>query len=152
MLAGLGGFDIDSNLTNSYHTGAASCMACHGADAVGNLTGGHTLRLFSVEEGDNVQSCNIPACHNGAVETFDFQGKQTIIEGLLAALQGKLQNANVLDAEGYVIPDKMYCQKMMAVVWNFKMVEGDRSAGIHNYDYAKGMLDAGIAYLTSLGF
>jgi hypothetical protein len=151
VLAGLGGFETGAKYSNSYHTGRASCVDCHGAEAVGNYTGGHSLRLVSEEEGDNYSGCNVSGCHDG-LDTFDYDGVQTEVSGLLEELKLKLQNANVLDADGYIKPGKNYCQKMMATVWNFKMVEEDRSLGVHNYKFSQGMLEAGINYLTSLGY
>lgn len=151
MLAGIGGYETGAKFTNSFHTGKTSCIDCHGADAVGNYTGGHSYRLVSEEEGDNFNGCNMEGCHVD-LETFDYDGKQTIIEEKLLVLLTKMQDAGVMDADGYVIPNVMYCQKMLATVYNFKMVEEDRSMGVHNFDYANGMLDAGIAYLESLGY
>ncbi len=153
ILAGLGGFETGAKFTNSWHTGKTACVFCHGAEAFGAQAGGHTLNMTYDSHGtetDNVKGCNMTNCHVG-LTTFDYGGKQTIIEGKTATLLAQLQAANVLNASALMVPGT-YCEKMMATVWNFNMVEADRSMGVHNYKYVDGMLDEGIAYLTSLGY
>ncbi|TSA25087.1 MAG: hypothetical protein D4R67_10815, partial [Bacteroidetes bacterium] len=152
MLAGTGGYVTGSKYANSYHTGRTTCVDCHGATAVGNYTGGHSLRMASDAEGDNYNGCNIEACHNGAIVSFDYDGKQTIIEEKLVILLEKLQAAGVANASGLLVTGKSYCQKMLAVFYNYQFIEADRSLGVHNYKRANGMLDDGIAYLESLGY
>lgn len=150
MLEGMGGFEIiaGATLPNSYHTGRATCLDCHGAAAVGNMTGGHTYWLDNEEEGENLSGCNTEACHNGNVDALDYEGKQTIIADKEAQLLALMQAEGIMDADGYVIPNVPYTQKVLAIVYNWKMVHGDRSEGIHNFKYAQAMLDDGIAYFT----
>jgi len=150
MLAGLGGYEIigGANLPNSYHTGRTTCIDCHGAAGLGDYTGGHTLWMDSEEEGENLTGCNITACHDGNVDALDYEGKQTIIEEKLAELHAILEAEGIMDAAGYVIPNVPYTQKVLAIVYNFKFVEEDRSMGIHNYKRALAMLQDGIDYFT----
>ena len=145
MLAGTGGYDIngDGLLANSYHTGRTSCVDCHGREGVRD--GGHTLW-------PNEAGCNIPACHDGAVDGFDYEGKQTIIHDNETELLNKLISAGVMDSSGYCIPNVAYSQKMLAVIYNFKFVEEDRSLGVHNFKLANGLLEDGIGYLITLGY
>ncbi|MBE0647039.1 MAG: hypothetical protein IH596_04565 [Bacteroidales bacterium] len=150
MLAGTGGYDIngDAVLANSYHTGRTSCVDCHGATASGFATGGHTLWA-------NTAGCNIPACHDGAVTNFDYEGKQTIIEEGLVILEHKLALAGVLDTvahPGYLVTTVAHTQKLLAIFYNYKFIEEDRSMGIHNFKRANGMIEDGITYLESLGY
>jgi hypothetical protein len=150
MLAGTGGYDIngDGLLANSYHTGRTTCVDCHGATAAGATSGGHTLWA-------NTAGCNIPACHDGAVTNFDYEGKQTIIEEGLITLEHKLALAGVVDTvghPGYLNTSVAHTQKLLAIFYNYKFIEEDRSMGIHNFKLANGMIEDGIAYLESLGY
>lgn len=150
MLAGTGGYDIigADGLTNSFHTGRTSCVDCHGATASGIASGGHTLWA-------NTAGCNVPECHDGAVTSFDYEGKQTIIEEGLVTLEHKLALAGVVDTvghPGYLNTAIPHTQKMLAIFYNFKFIEEDRSMGVHNFKRANGMIEDGIAYLESLGY
>ena len=150
MLAGTGGYDIngDGLLANSYHTNRATCVDCHGAAASGNVTGGHTLW-------PNTTGCNISACHDGGVTTLNYEGKQTIIEEGLVMLVDKLALAGVVDTvghPGYLDTSVPHTQKLLAIYYNYKFIQGDKSNGIHNFKRANGMITDGIAYLESLGY
>jgi hypothetical protein len=135
------------------HANGASCNSCHGASAVGNLTGGHTLKIANEEEGDNLAGCNVAACHNGSVDQDWMEEKQTEIETKFETLRGLLLAANIIDSTDHIIASssnpKWYTQKELAVVWNFLLIEYDRSWGIHNYNYAEDLLDASIAAIQS---
>jgi hypothetical protein len=135
---------------NSPHRMATGCTDCHGAAAVGNFTGGHTYWLANEEEGDNLAGCKVADCHPNAT-SFDIDGKQTEIEGLFMQLEEKLIAANVIDTTLHIIPNKYYTKKQLAVVWNFLLVEYDRSWGVHNYKYTRDMLQSGIDFMNTKG-
>ena len=156
MLAGKGAFEVGAlPYDNSPHRDVAACVSCHGANAEGNLVGGHTLWVANAAEGiDNIAGCKKAGCHPNAT-SFDIDGKQTEIEGLFADLKVKLAVANVLDtlpgSNNMLLkkPLKDLPQKVMAIYWNFQMVYADRSMGVHNYKYTRDMLQAGIDYYNS---
>lgn len=150
VLAGNGCFVIGSAIyENSPHKDIASCVTCHGATpAMGNLTGGHTLRLANEEEGDNLSGCKTTGCHPSAT-SFDIDDSQTEIEGLLNTLKVQLATADLLDTNTMLLPQKgNYKMSDLAVFWNFQMIEADRSMGVHNYKYTKGVLNACINYMN----
>lgn len=143
-LAGKGAFEIGSSAyRNSPHANSTSCSTCHSGNPQGNLVGGHTLHMENEESGDNVNVCK--TCHSSIGSSFDLNGKQTEIEGLLEELHNKLAEANIIDSAGYIIPQKFYKQKQLAAYWNYKLFHYDRSHGIHNYLYTKDALEASIA-------
>ena len=155
MLAGIGGFDITGGkYGNSPHTKTTTCYGCHGAEAYGKQAGGHTFKMGYVYHGalePNVAGCNVEGCHTD-LETFDYDGKQTMIKEKLEHLKMALEAVGVMDTidhPGYLVTGT-YCQKTLAVFYNFKYIEEDRSMGVHNYDQAYGMLTDGIAYIESL--
>lgn len=155
IIAGNGCFVIGSAIyENSPHYTLVACMDCHGAEpAMGNLTGGHTLTLANEEEGDNVSGCKVTGCHPSIGSDFDVDGAQTTIEGLLETNKVQLAAAGILDTNTMLLKKKgKYLQADLAVYWNFQMVEADRSLGVHNYRYTKGVLQAGIDYMNSKGF
>jgi len=125
ILAGKGAYN-DLAFRNSKHRDTASCMTCHGKDAVGNTLGGHTLIISSPTAGDNVAVCK--PCHPTA-SSFDIDGAQTTISGLFQQLKVKLANFNMLDTTTMLIKPKKYAQSDLAVFWNFQLIYADRSMG-----------------------
>lgn len=160
MLAGLGGFNITGGTyQNSYHTGRVACYDCHAASAYGKQSGGHTFAMayeYHGEMEENVAGCDIDGCHPG-LKTFDYDGKQTIIQTKLDSLKVLLELAGIMDTvpepdghPGYLVTGKDYPQKTLAVWVNYLYILEDRSLGVHNYKQANGMLDDGIAYIGTL--
>lgn len=141
ILAGKGAYN-DQNFGDSPHRDTASCMACHGSNAVGNFVGGHTLLMTSTSTGDNFTVCK--TCHPTA-SSFDIGGAQTSIFTLYTQLKGLLAAANMLDTNTMLIKPKKYAQADLAVFWNFMLVDADRSMGVHNYLYTYDLLNDGIA-------
>jgi hypothetical protein len=135
MLAGYGGFEVEGNvpyptpMTTSHATGGA-CIKCHMNEQ------NHSWEPM-------LEGCNTADCHNGGVDTFDFQGKQTEIANLLEELHGLLETAGLLDAEGNQITGK-YPADWVGALYNYSMVEEDHSHGIHNYGYSRALLQNAI--------
>ncbi len=157
MLAGTDGFETigGANLPNSWHTGKTTCQDCHMAAAFGGQAGGHTMAMgYEYHEAlvENVAGCNVSGCHDPALEDFDYDGKMTTTIELFELLAAKLDAAGVMSASGTVVTGQPRTQKMLATIYNWKMVQEDRSFGIHNYKRSKAMLENGIAYLESLGY
>jgi hypothetical protein len=153
MLAGKAAFEMGNSLYNSsnYHRANLSCASCHMSNPQGKFVGGHTLHMASEETGDNVKYCKTTGCHPSAT-SFDVNGKQTEIKDMLEQLKVKLAVANVFDTNKMTLKAGAYSQIQLAVVWNFLMVEEDRSSGVHNYLYSHDMLQSGLDYMNSLGY
>jgi len=151
ILAGMGAFEGvvpgTPPFENSPHRNVATCPTCHMASAVGNVMGGHTLWMASEDEGDNVAGCKQTDCHPNATD-FDIDGKQTEIEELFQQLEDLLLAAGFLDESLHIKPGK-YAQNDLCVIWNWFLVEYDRSMGVHNYKYTRDNLLQGINHMNS---
>jgi hypothetical protein len=154
MLAGMAAFEMGPDPYNSSpHRNSLGCNTCHMSNPQGKFVGGHTLWMNSSTTGDNVKICQTSGCHLASTTTsFDVDGKQTEIEGLIEELKVKLAVANVFDTTNDVLFPGSYPQIQLAIVWNYLMVEADRSMGVHNYRYTHDMLQSGIDYMTSKGY
>jgi len=132
ILAGIGGYEIEGTVSypdpadkTTHFTGGA-CAACH------------------MHEGDHKWEPSLDACgvcHDGITD-MDLGGKMTEIDGLLTTLAGKLTTAGLLD-EGHPKVGTFGTDKVGAL-YNYLMVEDDRSDGIHNYKYSKALLQNSI--------
>jgi hypothetical protein len=154
MLAGKGAF-ATGTFGSSGHKDIAACKTCHMAAAQGALVGGHTLWMSDDVEGlKNNAGCKTSGCHASlASNSFDVNGKQTEIGGMIHTLKVKLAVANMLDTNTMLLKTgKKYAQKQLAVFWNFKLAYYDKSEGVHNYLYTHDMLQSGIDYFTALGY
>jgi hypothetical protein len=98
---------------------------------------------------DLVSGCNAENCHFGAVEDFSFRGAQAEVELLLEDLQSTLTIRGLLSASGSPVPGK-YSEAEAGAIFNFLFVEGDRSLGIHNRQYAVSLLESSLTVLNPL--
>jgi hypothetical protein len=96
-------------------------------------------------ETDNMAACT--PCHQNATD-FDIDGAQTEILGLHDQLQQQLTDAGFLSASGS-IKAGTYAKNDLRVIWNWFLVHYDRSMGVHNYKYAKTVLQSGINYMNA---
>jgi hypothetical protein len=133
----------------SPHKDTIGCMGCHGADAIGNYVGGHTLLMTSATTGDNITVCK--TCHP-SLTSFDFNGAQTTITVLYNQLKVKLATIGMLDSVNMVIKTGKYAQSDLAAYWNFMLVYADRSMGVHNYQYTHDILQAGINHFGTKNY
>ena len=149
MLVGMGGYEFAGyEYENSPHTVAVTngCPSCHMATPVGAKAGGHSMNVTydnDGEEGQLVTGCNAEDCHYGAVEDFSYAGAQAEVELLLEDLHAALLSRSLIDADGLPVPGK-YTEAEAGAIYNFLFVEEDRSAGIHNTDYAVALLQSSL--------
>jgi predicted CXXCH cytochrome family protein len=129
MLAGEGGYEYDlADPPSSPHINIVEkgCVQCHYPD--GSSQPGHRFRH------DNA-SC--VACHPDAnPNSLAWSHERTNVITLLTQLQGELEQATEADSatEGF-----------QRANYNLKFVRADRSNGVHNYKYAKALLEKSIA-------
>lgn len=159
MLLGTNGYEYAGyEYTSSPHANVTGhgCLDCHMAPSAFS-TGGHTFYMANEEDGyDNVLGCNVVLCHDGDVSDFDFDGRQTEVEGLLNDLQTLLIDAGLLswtDAEGELVLDPtdglvVTSADSSGALYNYLFVTAERSMGIHNTQYAVGLLQSSIEYLS----
>jgi hypothetical protein len=167
MLAGTGGYEYaDYTYENSPHTNVAAegCINCHMAPSVGVELGGHTWTMAAeTVEGEmlNVVGCNKSTCHSPALEDFNFEGRVDETEAYLDSLGAALYTAGLASyvIDSAVTPyDTTYAPKANKIVkhkdssgavYNYMFVKEDRSDGVHNTEYALGLLQSALNYLRS---
>ena len=154
MVAGYGSYEIaryeyehESQHTPDVQIDTCSlanmCVTCHTYTIpFGQPDGpyyGHEFRP------DN-RACN--CCHT-TPDDFDFRGKRTEIDGLMAELYALLPQ----DGSGNLMPfDTLNWtrpEREAGYAWYF--VSNDNSHGAHNFEYASSLLENAIAYLTANG-
>jgi len=139
LINGLGGYEFGT-VTSVTSYGPHDCISCHMSEVVGDTIGGHTWVA-------NLEGC--AECHDTGVET-----KMTEIHGLLGDLQTALFDAGMVDESGHAIESGdgvvvEYESDSVGALWNYLLIEEDMSEGIHNYDYAKALLEASITALAA---
>jgi hypothetical protein len=114
------------------------CVKCHlyaipHGDPGGPLYG-HSFK-------PDVRACN--TCH-ATPDDFDYHGKRTEIEGLMTTLFNLLPN----DGETVSFDTTLttFEQREAGYAWYFVLNEG--SMGVHNYPYAKSILENAIDYVS----
>jgi hypothetical protein len=136
ILAGIGGYKPGVDGSNSTHK-TAGCATCHMHRSGTNGKANHTWE-------PSVDACK--TCHAGAT-SFDVDGKQTEIDGLIAQLKTLLTTSGLLAANGnpvlgtYPIDDA-------GALYNYLIIVEDKSHGVHNYAYIKAILQEGISLMS----
>lgn len=167
MLIGSNAYEYEGfTYRNSAHTNAAAdgCLNCHMAPGISNMVGGHTFRMYD-EDSQHilVSGCNTATCHNSAVsssfnitadEDYDWDGNTEGVEdeitGLLDSLFVLLRAGNLITTSGSPVNNRVVALAESAgAVYNYLFVEEDRSNGIHNTEYAAGLLQSSINYLAT---
>jgi cytochrome c551/c552 len=158
MLAGYNGFEfVGYTYSNSTHTGNTvikeeGCVICHMAEDIETTLGGHSMNLANEAGEELLVGCNTTGCHDG-LETLDYNGVQTEIEGLLDSLHTLLLDREWITASGSTnastsSPLKIAPAYLSGAMYNFYFVEHDLSLGVHNTKYARQLLESSIAELT----
>jgi len=148
LIFGIGGFEVPGSVaySNSPHKDllAKGCVDCHMAEAFGNSAGGHTFNMTYIYHGGetpNMVACT--QCHAGA-DDFNINGTQDEIEALLEELKGLLIAEGVYNTNNGLWNTGRYPTNVAGAALNFKFIEEDRSHGVHNYEYAKALLQNAI--------
>ena len=134
LLLGVGGAGLSGKPT-AHYTVENTCVGCHmgGASADANHS-------FVPVVGTCVK------CHADA-KSLDVNGKQTEIKTELAAVKKALTTKGLLDKDGVIVVGD-YPTDYAGALWNYLLVEEDKSDGVHNPVYAKGLLDLALANLA----
>ena len=128
LLEGLGGVEFPGSVsypgTKSHpHRSSADCVSCHMEDSNHN---------FAAPE---VTACS--SCH-GDIDDFDVNGKLTEIHTLMEELAEMLIEKGLLH-DGHPNPG-VYPVEEVAALYNFLLIEEDKSEGVHNPPYAEALL------------
>jgi hypothetical protein len=131
ILEGIGGAELGAGYPTAGsgpHRTKASCITCHMGE-YSSEEGGHSWHT-------SLESCVV--CHTDAT-TFDVNGKQTEIAGLIEELKIGLIAQGVLDTEGHPVVGTYPLEHAQAF-YNYAGIVDDRSDGVHNYEYIKTLL------------
>jgi hypothetical protein len=154
MLAGEDGYeypDYTSGFGDSYHTiilkTSDGCVACHMGHSEGYTLGGHSWNM-EWDEDLNLGACNTEGCHGSSpLVDFNHNNAHTIVEAYLDTLGDALIAAGLIDSDHHPIEDVTTSADSAGALWNFLIVEEDRSHGAHNTDYAVALLKSALMFL-----
>ena len=134
MMLGLAGAgDVSGSASAHYSQVEDTCVTCHVGD-----NANHSFQ-------PDVAACQ--ACHSGA-EDFDIDGVQTETQAMLDELGAALTAKGLLDAEGTMVVG-IYPEAEAAALWDWIYVgKEDKSLGVHNSNYTKALLQAGLDALA----
>ncbi len=145
MVWGTGGYEISGSLSYpasgadaTHHD--AGCVTCHMAEPFGAQAGGHTFKMAYDSHGpvDLVAGCT--KCHSG-IKSFDLDGVQTDVSGLMEELRTDLITAGILGDDDLVANTTGAIPSDQAgALLNYLLVEADGSMGVHNPSYIKALL------------
>lgn len=161
---GFDGFTKESSIAHAMLTDA--CIYCHMANVQthdGYNVGGHS---WNMEYGDYNLTLVCRDCHDeigqrgGEYEDITdstdydndgvFEGFMVEIDGLVDSLTLLLQAQGVVDASGSPIEQDVADEQLRGAIFNWAIVEEDRSHGVHNPKYFLSLLNASIEYVASL--
>jgi formate-dependent nitrite reductase cytochrome c552 subunit len=162
MLLGTNGYEYKGfEYEQTFHKGATEdgCLDCHFKVPNSYFLGGHSLNMAYTVEG--VESFNTLACvecHSDMESATDFNrdNVQTDVEDLVAQLDTLLKNANLLvyypEDDDWLPPARKILSRSepgdsAGAIWNYFMGKEDRSEGIHNPGYIKGLLESAIEFM-----
>jgi len=132
MILGVGGGGGVAGKPSAHATQVKdTCVTCHMGDGKG-----HDFM-------PDLATCQ--KCHTDAKD-FDVKGGQTAITKKLEDVKKALTAKKLLDAKGVIVVGD-YPEAQAAALWNYLMVEEDKSKGVHNMDYANALLDQALAAL-----
>ncbi len=155
MINGSNGFEFPGEgytFSSSPHRNAVQnvCVGCH--MAVENIhdgykVGGHTWNMMYEETGSNlVAFCQ--ECHEDA-DSYNVDSAQTHIEALLEELGTELQSVGLFNEDNEPNSGSIADPNLAGAMYNFLFVEEDRSEGVHNFNYARDLLEASIDYVQN---
>ena len=155
MLLGSNGYEYASftyETTNHRSATENGCLDCHYESTSNNIVGGHAFNMRGDardEGGELADVLNTDACApcHGSVDDFDLNGIQTELLGMAATLDTLLTNAGLL-LDGHPNDNATTTVDSAGALWNFLMFEEDRSYGVHNYKYLKGLLQSSIDFMN----
>lgn len=131
--------------------GKDGCLECHMKTTSQNVVGGHSFNMANEDRSIlNTDACG--SCHEG-VSDFDLDGVQTEIAGLITDLETLLVNAGFITMDGEAaVPNAVAVSADQAgAVYNLLLAKEDRSLGVHNPDYIRGLLQSSIDFMSTPG-
>lgn len=136
LLEGIDGYEIAGKVaypgtkSHPHRKSTQGCTTCHMHE------GDHTFE-------PSLASCKV--CHSTATN-FDVKGVQAEVEKLMAELHDLLVAKGTITSTGST-KSGTFSVDLVGVTYNYKMVEEDRSKGVHNPSYILAILKNSIEYL-----
>jgi hypothetical protein len=135
LLLGVGGAGGVTGKPASHYTAVKdTCVGCHMGGSGPNAYHGFMPVVATCVQ-----------CHADA-KSFDINGKQTEIKDKLEKVKAALIAKKLMDKNGVIIVGD-YSEAQAAALWNFLLVEEDKSNGVHNVAYANALLDQALEAL-----
>ena len=152
ILAGENGYeypDYFQGYGNSHHTvdlqTMEGCIFCHMKQNQGYTLGGHSWNMRWNED-LNLGPCRVSMCHMD-LKDFNHRNGQSIVIAYLDTLGKALINAGLIDSNFTPVTHITTSADSAGAVWNFLLVSGDRSNGVHNTNYARALLRSSLMFL-----
>ncbi len=169
VLLGVNAADFGTSFisTNHKYVVTDGCVGCHmypttdTGTVAWNKVGGHTMRLRDPETGyEHVKACQ--GCHGPQIQSFDdfiaaadFDGDGNIesvrneVKGLMSNLAKALPPVGLDSINWQMIRDANNLN-MRKAYYNYRMIYGDHSYGMHNTKFTVDVLRKSIAILTGV--
>jgi len=146
MFEGTGGWQYGTAIPSSPHKTVITdkCVVCHMAtkpfSAGPPVVPAYTGHQFSPQKG----ACANPSCHGTTIDTsaanpFDFRRTQTVSDSIAGVLTAKLAKATKADSATSAFKEALF---------NLQFYQQDGSHGIHNTQYAQGLMNLAIQNFT----
>jgi hypothetical protein len=151
MLTGTNGYEYPGftyEQTNHKLATEDGCLDCHMKVTENLRVGGHSFNMaFDDGEEELINTGACATCH-GDLDDFDYQGAQTEIDSLVANLRAVLVSAGLVSAStGLPLTNANVASDSAGAVWNYMLAIEDRSRGIHNRKYIRGLLTSATQYM-----
>lgn len=151
ILKGKGGVEFGTGYTNGPHSNLANnCVACHYVAPVGISGGGHMFNLGYLNTSGvaTVITSSCTTCHpTAATLTTLMSTTKATLSALHTQLGDRLIALNVMDAATGSIKTGTHSAARAGAFINYRLVKYDRSNGVHNFAYAKKLMENSLAAL-----
>lgn len=156
IFAGLGAGAFEFSGSESYGENAHknlitdACITCHMAEANGVAAGGHTWNMGYEQYGSfRMNTAGCVECHTDASDlSASVATLKSDVATLMAELEALLVAQHVVEPGDDHIHAGTYAANTAAAFINFKMINRDRSNGVHNPKYIKALLTNTIEAIT----
>lgn len=129
------GYNAHMNVKNG-------CVSCHMATPYGSEAGGHTMKVQYENHGAiayNTSGCT--SCHTDTkLLIAHIVTHNNEVEDLLSQLKIKLQEKSILNETGGINTPITLSANLGGALLNYKIIEEDRSLGMHNPQYTIALL------------
>lgn len=151
IAAGKGGYEIaDADYPNSAHVNAVgnSCVTCHMVENHSEQAGGHMFNLsYGDPESPDVLTSACTACHSNEETLATLMAStKSQLDDLMAELNTRLKEIGIMSETNQPVSGTWTADEAGALL-NHQLVKYDGSNGVHNFPYAKALLENSIASL-----